>query len=678
MLAKNLFLWDKKKKENMWLVCAAVDNNFDLKDLSKHLGVGSGNLRGADEDVMSSLLGCKKGMVNLFAMLNDADKKVKVILDQRLADADWVSFHPMDNTASTAVSREGLQKLRAVSGRDDATFEVLDFASISSGAAGGAPTGDKAKKGGQAQGVKLTAEEKKKKKELEQAQKTEGIHELSIQYKKDVNFSKWYQEVITKSDMIEYYDISGCYILRPRAYFIWDKIQCFLNEKFAALGVDNCYFPMFVSKSALETEKDHVEGFSPEVAWVTKSGQSDLDEPIAIRPTSETIMYPSFAKWIHSHRDLPLLLNQWSNVVRWEFKHPTPFVRTREFLWQEGHTAHDTEADATKMVMNILDAYAKTYEELLAVPVVKGTKSIDERFAGAYFTTTTEIYVPVSGRGIQGATSHQLGQNFSKMFKIYYLDNANEKQLVWQTSWGLSTRSIGAMIMVHSDDMGMVLPPKVAHTQVVIIAIEKVGEDEANAEILKRCAEAEARLKAAGIRAVWDNRDVYKSGWKFNHWEQRGVPVRLELGRKDLEANEFRCAKRHDGVKLQLKQDDLVEQVKQLLETIHQEMYAKALEARQSHVKDVDNWADFMTALNGRNICMTPWCDVQQCEVDVKEKSKEESLQAMEEAGEGEVMLTGSAKTLCIPHEQPPLKEGAKCFACGQPAKVTALWGRSF
>ena len=219
---------------------------------------------------------------------------------------------------------------------------------------------------------------------------------------------------------------------------------------------------MFVSKDALEKEKDHVENFSPEVAWVTKSGQSELAQPIAIRPTSETIMYPAFAKWIQSHRDLPLLLNQWSNVVRWEFKHPTPFIRTREFLWQEGHTAHENEAGATEQVLNILDFYAQCYEELLAVPVVKGRKSEDEKFAGAYFTTTTEIYVPVSGRGIQGATSHNLGQNFSKMFDVWFLDEQGKKNLVWQTSWGMSTRSIGSMIMVHSDDQGLVLPPKVA------------------------------------------------------------------------------------------------------------------------------------------------------------------------------------------------------------------------
>jgi prolyl-tRNA synthetase family I len=277
----------------------------------------------------------------------------------------------------------------------------------------------------------LTAEEKKQRKEAELAKRTEGVDEKAIQYKKNVNFSKWYQEVITKAEMIDYYDISGCYILRPRAYYIWEKIQHFFDAEIKTLGVENCYFPMFVSQAALEKEKNHIEGFAPEVAWVTKSGTSDLDQPIAIRPTSETIMYPAFAKWIKSHRDLPYKVNQWSNVVRWEFKHPTPFIRTREFLWQEGHTAHASEECATEMVLAILDKYAKTYEDLLAVPCVKGKKSDDERFAGAYFTTTTEIYVPISGRGIQGATSHQLGQNFAKMFDVWFLDEKKEKKMVW-------------------------------------------------------------------------------------------------------------------------------------------------------------------------------------------------------------------------------------------------------
>ena len=232
---------------------------------------------------------------------------------------------------------------------------------------------------------------------------------MAIQYKKEANFAKWYQEVITKAELIDYYDISGCYILRPRSFYIWEQIQAYLDAEFKKGGTENAYFPMFVSHDALEKEKDHLEGFSPEVAWVTKSGQSDLDKPIAIRPTSETIMYPAFSKWIHSHRDLPFKVNQWTNIVRWEFKHPTPFIRTREFLWQEGHTAHADEEDATKWVYTILDAYADCYEKLLAIPCVKGRKSEDEKFAGAYFTTSVEIYVPISGRGIQGATSHQLG-----------------------------------------------------------------------------------------------------------------------------------------------------------------------------------------------------------------------------------------------------------------------------
>jgi prolyl-tRNA synthetase family I len=314
---------------------------------------------------------------------------------------------------------------------------------------------------------------------VKEEEKIADAHKLGVEFKKEVNFSKWYSQVITKSGLIEYYDISGCYILRPPAFYIWEQITQFFDGKIKKEGVQNCYFPMFVNEAALNKEKSHVEGFSPEVAWVTKSGQSELAEPIAIRPTSETIMYPAFAKWIQSHRDLPLLLNQWTNVVRWEFKHPTPFIRTREFLWQEGHTAHTSCQETDVFVHKILDHYAAVYKDLLACPVVKGRKSEDERFAGAINTTTVELYVPISGRGIQGATSHMLGQNFSKMFDVWYLDDQNKKQLAWQTSWGLSTRSIGAMIMIHSDNTGLVLPPRVAQIQVVIIPVPGKGSSKA-------------------------------------------------------------------------------------------------------------------------------------------------------------------------------------------------------
>ncbi|KAF4700715.1 hypothetical protein FOZ63_010420, partial [Perkinsus olseni] len=289
------------------------------------------------------------------------------------------------------------------------------------------------------------------------------------------DFSKWYTQVITRGGFIRYHDISGCYILRPPVMYIWEQIQDTFNAAIKKLGVRPCCFPMFVSKSALEREKEHVEGFSPEVAWVTKAGDSDLPEPIAIRPTSETIMYPSYADWIRSYRDLPLKLNQWTNVVRWEFKQPTPFIRTREFLWQEGHTAHATKEEAVELVYKILDLYKMLYEKLLAVPVVQGVKSEMEKFAGGEATTTCEAFVACNGRAVQGATSHFLGTHFAKMFGIEFEDRDGEKKFAEQTSWGFTTRSIGVMIMEHGDDKGLVLPPRVAEVQVVIVPIPPKG-----------------------------------------------------------------------------------------------------------------------------------------------------------------------------------------------------------
>lgn len=434
---------------------------------------------------------------------------------------------------------------------------------------------------------------------------------------------------------------------------------------------------MFVSEAALSKEKDHIEGFAPEVAWVTKSGKTDLQQPIAIRPTSETIMYPSYAKWIHSHRDLPLCLNQWTNVVRWEFKHPTPFIRTREFLWQEGHTAHATTEEADDMVLSILDYYAGCYKELLAVPVVKGRKSEEEKFAGAYYTTTVELYVPANGRGIQGATSHQLGQNFAKMFEVQFEDKEAKKQFAWQTSWGFSTRSIGAMIMVHGDNKGLVLPPRVAQIQVVLVPITYKDDD--LVQIQGKAEELSKALKAAGVRTYLDDRENYNPGYKYNHWEQRGVPIRLELGKKDFEREEVRVVRRDNGEKFQLKWAQLAEAIPQLLETIHNDMYERALQIRDDHMKEAATWEEFMGALNGRNIVQTPWCNEQECEKAAKDKSKEESLKVMQEAGEDEEVLTGSAKTLCIPFEpKVHIQSGDKCFHCGKDAKVKALWGRSY
>lgn len=420
---------------------------------------------------------------------------------------------------------------------------------------------------------------------------------LGIETPKDVNYSEWYSQVITKAEMIEYYDVSGCYVLRPWSYAVWEQIQAYLDAGIKKLGVKNCYFPMFVSHSALEREKTHIADFAPEVAWVTKAGDTDMAEPIAIRPTSETVMYPSFAKWVQSHRDLPIKVNQWCNIVvshklayvspryfslyfqRWEFKHPTPFLRTREFLWQEGHTAYHSKTDAEKEVFDILDLYASVYTDLLAIPVVKGRKSEKEKFAGGDFTTTVEAYVPCNGRGIQGATSHHLGQNFSKMFDISYEDpdNVGQKTFAWQNSWGMTTRTIGAMVMVHGDDNGLVLPPRVAAIQVVVIPVgitaQLKGEDKD--KLIKKAEELVKTFTDIGIRAELDARDNVSPGWKFNHWELKGVPIRLEIGPKDLEKNQAVAVIRHNSEKRPLALDGLASTLKTLLDEIHKAMYEK-------------------------------------------------------------------------------------------------------
>jgi len=308
------------------------------------------------------------------------------------------------------------------------------------------------------------------------------------------------------------------------------------------LGVENCYFPLFISKKALETEKDHIEGFAPEVAWVTKSGNTDLKEPIAVRPTSETIMYPSFKNWIKSHRDLPLKINQWCNVVRWEFKHPIPFLRGREFLWQEGHTAFASKEEAEEEVQQILDIYRRTYEELCAVPVTKGKKSDLEKFAGGFYTTTCEVFVPSTGRSIQAATSHCLGQNFSKMFDINFIDKDDKKKKVWQNSWGLSTRSIGALIMIHSDDQGLVLAPKIAPIQVVIIPIFNKDYDWNEAILIGK--QIMKSLSDLDIRVKLDDTDHNTPGYKYNYWELKGVPIRIEIGINDVKEKKINTKKK--------------------------------------------------------------------------------------------------------------------------------------
>ncbi|CRG83739.1 prolyl-tRNA synthetase [Talaromyces islandicus] len=522
--------------------------------------------------------------------------------------------------------------------------------------------------------------------------KADGPALIGIDVSKEEDFPGWYQQVLTKGEMLDYYDVSGCFILKPASFYIWETIQNWFNEKIKKIGVRNCSFPLFVSEDVLQREKDHIEGFAAEVAWVTHAGSTPLEKKIAIRPTSETVMYPYYAKWIRSHRDLPLRLNQWNSVVRWEFKHPQPFLRTREFLWQEGHTAHLTEEGAAQEVLQILDHYAHIYQDLLAVPVVPGRKTEKEKFAGGYYTTTVEGYIPATGRGIQGGTSHCLGQNFSKMFGITVEDpNAKPDQKlppihVWQNSWGLSTRTIGVMVMIHSDDKGLVLPPRVAETQVVIIpvGIVKSLPEEERVAVMKEIGELKEKLESVGIRVEADLRDTYSPGWKFSDAELRGIPLRLEFGPGESKGGFVTAARRDvlgkDG-KSQIELKDLTTAVPALLDTIHDNLYRRADEQFRAHRRTLTKWDDFVPLLNEKNLLLIPHCLTEACEDQIKELSARKAEEDSDVPEDARAPSMG-AKSLCIPFEQPEGIEAGvtKCLNphCEKLAEKWCMFGRSY
>ncbi|XP_041711588.2 bifunctional glutamate/proline--tRNA ligase isoform X3 [Coregonus clupeaformis] len=499
---------------------------------------------------------------------------------------------------------------------------------------------------------------------------------LGLEAKKEENLADWYSQVITKAEMIEYYDVSGCYVLRPWSYSIWESIKEFFDREIKKLGVENCYFPMFVSQAALEKEKSHIADFAPEVAWVTRSGNTELAEPIAVRPTSETVMYPAYAKWVQSHRDLPIKLNQWCNVVRWEFKHPQPFLRTREFLWQEGHTAFATKEEATEEVLQILELYARVYEELMAIPVVKGRKTEKEKFAGGDYTTTVEAFISASGRAIQGATSHHLGQNFSRMFNIEFEDprKPGEKQLAYQNSWGITTRTIGVLTMVHGDNMGLVLPPRVACLQVIIIPCgitASLPEAEKEA-ILAQCSKYLARLQRGEIRVKADLRDNYSPGWKFNHWELKGVPIRLEVGPKDLKQGQCVAVRRDTGEKITLPEADTEKRLTRLLEDIQTNLFKRASDDLNKHMVVADSMEQFQKDLDQGRIVQIPFCGGIECEDWIKKTTaKDQDL----EPGAPSM----GAKSLCIPFKPlKPLQPGQMCVSGKEAAQYYTLFGRSY
>jgi len=428
------------------------------------------------------------------------------------------------------------------------------------------------------------------------------------------DFSRWYLDVVRRAELADYTPVKGCMVIRPYGYAIWELLQQALDQRIKATGHVNAYFPLFIPESLLTKEAEHVEGFAPQVAYVTHGGGEVLEEKLVVRPTSEPIFGTMYAKWIQSWRDLPLLLNQWANVVRWE-KVTRPFLRTTEFLWQEGHTAHETEAEAEAETLKILDLYADVCESLLAMPVVKGRKSESEKFAGALRTYSIEALMG-DGRALQAGTSHNLGQNFAKAFDITFQARDKSIQHVWGTSWGVTTRLIGAVIMTHGDDSGLVLPPRIAPYQVVIVPIPRGNWQET---VLPKAREIQQQLVQSGVRVMLDDRDAYTPGWKFAEWELRGVPIRLEIGPKDIEKSSVVLARRDTREKLPTPMEGLGDAVRSILDDIQRSLLARAIAFREERTQRVSDYGAFKEILEGRpGFVIAPWCGSAACEAEIK------------------------------------------------------------
>ena len=479
-----------------------------------------------------------------------------------------------------------------------------------------------------------------------------GKKTLGLTVTKAGDFSEWYTQVVTKADLADYTPVSGCIVFKPYSYAIWERIRQLLDSRFRKLGIKNAYFPLFIPESLFKREAQHVEGFTPEVAWVTHAGEEKLGERLAIRPTSETIMYDSFSKWIRGWRDLPLLINQWCSVVRWEFKYPKPFIRTREFLWQEGHTVHESKEDADRQVSAMLSVYREVVEEHLAIAVISGKKSEKEKFAGALYTTTLEALMP-DGKALQMGTSHNLGQNFARAFGISFLGKNGEKQIPWQTSWGMSTRVIGALIMAHGDDYGLVLPPKIAPIQAVIVPIVF---DDTKEKVLAAAAGIRRQLEQEGITVEVDDRDTYTAGWKFNEWELKGVPIRVEIGPRDIEKQQIVLFRRDTRQKETAKMPAAAAAVKGMLAEMQDALYQKSRQHIESSIADAGTIQEIAAAAKGRKLAKGFFCGSVQCEEEIKGKC---------DGATSRCMTLGSSE-----------KKG-KCVVCGKEG-VAAYFGKAY
>ena len=463
------------------------------------------------------------------------------------------------------------------------------------------------------------------------------------------DFAQWYTDVVLRAELVDYSGVKGCMIIRPDGYAIWENIQKELDARFKATGVENVYMPMLIPESLLQKEKDHVEGFAPEVAWVTQGGLETLQERLCIRPTSETLFCDFFSKIVQSYRDLPKVYNQWCSVMRWE-KTTRPFLRSAEFLWQEGHTIHATAEEAIARTKQMLNVYADFCEEVLAIPVIKGQKTDKEKFAGAEATYTIEALMH-DGKALQSGPSHYCGDGFAKACDIQYSDKDNKLQYVHETSWGLSTRIIGAIIMVHGDDSGLVLPPRIAPTQVMVIPIQQRKEG-----VLEKAAELEAVLKAAGIRVKTDDTDK-SPGWKFSEQEMRGIPLRVEIGPKDIEQNQAVIVRRDTREKTVVSLDEIAEKTKEILETMQADMLARAKAHVEENTYEAATYEEFKDiAANKPGFIKMMWCGDLECELKIKE-----------DAG---------VTSRCMPFEQKIISD--VCPVCGKPAKKMVYWGKAY
>ena len=463
-------------------------------------------------------------------------------------------------------------------------------------------------------------------------------------------FSEWFTQIMIKAELADYSKVSGCMVLRPASYVLWEKLVSVVDGEFKKMGIKNAYFPLFIPESLLTKEEDHVEGFTPEVAWVTHAGNRELDEKLAVRPTSEAIIYDSYSKWIRSHKDLPLRINIWNNVVRWEFKHPVPFLRTREFLWQEGHNVYSNHKDLMedgKKILGIYDSFCRDY---LALPSLVGRKTDKEKFAGAVNTYSLEFYMP-NGKAIQGPDYHDDGQNFAKAYDIEFLDNKGKKQFAYQSTYAITTRMLGVMFAMHSDDKGLIIPPKMASEKVVVVPIY---DNKSKEEVLKEAKEIADDLEEFGV--ILDDRDDYRPGFKFNEYEMKGIPLRVELGKRDLENKSVVVVRRDDGKKESVKISRLGEYVSKTLDDIQKGLLKKAEKLLKGAVVSVGSFKELGDVISDKKICLADLCSSVSCEEELKFK-------------------TGGAKVLNIDEKK---KVSGKCVVCGKKAVYVGRVGKSY